>query len=430
MANTNPTKGLAAKALTNETLKSLKAPTDRPYYDVRDLGCRGLIVRVHASGVKSFRWHFRVAGKTKVETFGRFGKANGHISLKQARDKLEKAKAKHQAGERVGHAEDDPRTVAELAEIFYRGRIVPHRRRPEVVRYILDHDILPAIGRYKLDTLTKAQAKKPTQAAVAREAPVHAGKVLSLTKQLFRFAEAQDFIERSPVYAFDPKDFGVVNNERDRYLEVDERKNEIRAFWQAVDQAPRMSERVRRALKILLLTAVRSGELLNARWEHVDFGKNLWRIPRENIKTGETSGAWEVPLVPAVEALFRELEEMAGDSPWVLPGEDPTKPLTDKVLARAMARLFELKRKDKTPLLDIPKATPHDLRRTFKSHADDLDIERFVAEACLNHSLKAVERTYTRNTLIKKRSEALKKWADFVDLVVTERDNVKALRRG
>ena len=59
------------------------------------------------------------------------------------------------------------------------------------------------------------------------------------------------------------------------------------------------------------------------------------------------------------------------------------------------------------------------------------DIEAFVAKACMDHSrgLDTVERIYNRNTLNKKRREALKKWSDYVDLLVTERDNVAVLHR-
>lgn len=224
-------------------------------------------------------------------------------------------------------------------------------------------------------------------------------------------------MDRSPAYSLDRKDLGVVDTVRERYLDSEE----IKAVWQAIERAPRMSVQVRIGLKILLLTGVRTGELLKANWEQIDFDKAEWFIPEENSKTT----AWTVPMVPVVRALFHELKEIADDleSPWVMAGRTDG-PISDKVLGRAMRRLFELKNKDGEPLLAIPSCSPHDFRRTLHTHLEGLGIEPHIAEKCLNHSLGRIERTHNSNTLIKKRREALQKWADFVDLLVTDRANV------
>jgi integrase len=164
------------------------------------------------------------------------------------------------------------------------------------------------------------------------------------------------------------------------------------------------------------------GELLQAKWEHVDFDKGEWFIPEENSKTR----AWTVPLVPAVKRLFKELQGL--DDVYVMAGKVKGTHMTDKALSRALARLFTLGNGD--PLLPVEKFTLHDFRRTLRTHAEDLEIEPHVAEKCLNHSLGHIEKTYNKNTLLNQRRKALQKWANYVDLVVTERDNVKALRRG
>jgi len=257
------------------------------------------------------------------------------------------------------------------------------------------------------------------ETVVDRGAASHAGKVLSLAKQMFRFAEGRGYIDRSRAYALDRKDLGVVDKVRERHLDADE----IKALWSAIERAPRMSAQVGIGLKILLLIGVRTGELLKARWEHIDFDKAEWLIPEEN----STTTAWTVPLVPAV---LRELKEIAEDvdegeqpSPRVITGRTEG-PVTDKVLGRAMRRLFELKTKDGDPLLAIPPCSPHDFRRTLRTHLEDLGVEPHIAEKCLNHSLGRIERTYNRNTLLGQRREALQKWADWVDVVVTDRANV------
>jgi integrase len=86
---------------------------------------------------------------------------------------------------------------------------------------------------------------------------------------------------------------------------------------------------------------------LRARWEHIDFDKAEWFIPEENSKTT----AWTVPFVPAVIKLFQELQDIAGDSPWVLASQT-TKPgrearhIDQRTLGHAFRRLFDIKHKD------------------------------------------------------------------------------------
>ncbi|MDB4409319.1 tyrosine-type recombinase/integrase [Gammaproteobacteria bacterium] len=423
--HTSPKNGLTPTFLDN-----LK-PADKRI-ELRDTRTPGLRLRLEPTGRKTFVWYYKEATKTKVLTLGQYGEGEGKISLKQAREELDKAKERHREGERPGLTIDAPKTVAELAELFYERRIVPHRTRPDVVRAILDNDIIPTIGAKKPQTLTAPTVAAVVESVVDRGATVHAGKVLATLKQMFRFAEGRGYIDRSPAYALDRKDLGVQDNIRDRHLDAEE----VKAVWQAIEKAPRMSEQTRIGLKILLLTGVRTGELLKARWEHIKSGE--WFIPEENSKTT----AWTVPLVPEVQALFERLRDIVGNSVWVLPGKvAPSKvipgkkedtPLTDKTVGRAMRRLFELKTKKEgkeVPLLDIAPCSPHDFRRTLRTQMDNLGVEPHIAEKCLNHSLGRIEKTYNRNTLLNQRREALQKWADWVDLVVTDREKVTTLER-
>jgi len=269
------------RGLTDKFLQNVR--TKKPYIDLSDEACPGLVARVHKSDAISFRWTYRdkATGKNCVRTPGRYGKGEGHISLRQAREQLDKDRAKHQAGESVGPVKGSPETVKVLAEVFYERHIKPHRKRSEIVQTVLDRDVIPSIGHRKLATLTAPTVVHVVEAVVDRGAETHAGKVLATLKQMFRFAEGRGTIHHSPAYALDRKDLGVVANVRQRYLDAEK----IRIFWQAIDRAPRTSEQSRIGFRILLLTGVRVGELLQAKWEHIDLEKGEWFIPEENSKT-------------------------------------------------------------------------------------------------------------------------------------------------
>jgi integrase len=131
-----------------------------------------------------------------------------------------------------------------------------------------------------------------------------------------------------------------------------------------------------------------------------------------------------IPLPATAVALFKELrevtkafqasrEDLEQEIPRVMtsPGSADGH-YTDKSLAEAMSRLFG------PPIsLELPggEATPHDLRRTMRTHlGDTLSVAPHIAERCLNHSLGKIVRTYDRGDYLADRRAALEKWDAYV----------------
>ncbi len=397
-------------------------------YEAADSGCPGLRVRIEPTGRKTFRWYYQEAGKRRVKTFGKYGE----VTLAQARRDLEKTKENRKDGASITPDASTPKTVEELAERFYKERIATKRKRPEAVQQIIDHDINPTLGKKKLRVVTAPMVGRIVDKAVERGAAVHAGKIMSILKQMFAWAESKGFIERSPATVLKKDNHGVEINMRSRALDTDEQGNalpvlnEIKTLWTVLDTAPRLSPQIRCGIKILLLTGVRSGELRLAQWKEVDLDKATWTVPVENQKLNpkqiQSAKPFIVPLTPMAVELLKELQTYSDD--WVMPGAKEKTPITDKAMGRATRRLFDLTGDDGEPLLNIPRFTPHDLRRTLRTHLSRLGVQPFVAEKCLNHSLGRIEQTYDKHTYIDERREALEKWANAVDLAVNERDNM------
>ncbi|MEJ1341052.1 MAG: tyrosine-type recombinase/integrase [Candidatus Sedimenticola sp. (ex Thyasira tokunagai)] len=410
---------------TPKGLDNLK-PSDKAY-EIADAGCPGLRVRIEPTGRKTFRWYYQEAGKRRVMTVGTYG----DISLAQARRELEKLKDKHKDGVRIAPTAKTPKTVKDLAEKFYEKRIVPHRKRPEIARAVLDNDIIPWLGKLRLTSVTAPAVASMVDKVVERGAATHAGRVLGIAKQMFRFAVSRGYIGISPAETIKSMDLGIESNIRDRFLELDE----IRVFWAALDRVPRMSIQIRLALKIMLVTGVRGGELRLARWQEINLDKGLWTIPVKNQKLSpkeeRKAKPFVVPLPNMVIDLFRELHDCADGSEWVIPGRYEG-PLSDKAMGRAVRRMFELKVKDadgnQEPLIDIPYFSPHDLRRTMRTHLSRLKIPPHIGERCLNHSLGRIVQTYDQDDYLEERREALERWGDAVELAVNPKPNVTQLR--
>ena len=411
---------LPKNGFTTRYLDSLKSEPKR--FEIADLGTKGLRLRVSPGGSKTFIWYYRDGAKIRRLTLGQYGDGDNKITLVKARQKLITTKARLNEGIKPhADAANAPKTVADLCEFFYQRRIEGIRKRPDAVRQVLDHDIIPVIGTQRISSITTPTLARVVDKVVDRGATVHANKVLGALKQVFNFAQARGFVDRSPAHPLKAQDLGVVSNIRERALDTDDEGEaqvdlvEIRALWRALDRAPRLSPQIRIGTKILLLTGVRSGELRLARWQHINFDNATWKIPASNTKNAR---AWTVPLSPRVLDLFNKLQKAAEGSHWVLPSHIGESPITDKALARAVKRLFSLKDAEGNNLLPIDYFTPHDLRRTLRTHLSRLGVAPHIAEKCLNHSLSKLGKTYDKHTYLDERRAALEKWAVVVDLAI------------
>lgn len=159
----------------------------------------------------------------------------------------------------------------------------------------------------------------------------------------------------------------------------------------------RMSKPVQRALQLLLLTAVRSGEIRGMKWDEIDLQERTWTIPAERMKMGT---AHRVPLARPVVRLLRRLwVERVSEYVFV---NGYGELLARHTLSQAMRRL------------DVD-TTPHGLRTTFRSWAAEAGYRYEVGETALAHQVgNAVERAYVRVDYLEERRDMMEAWAEYV----------------
>ncbi len=408
-------------------------PSVSGYYDVPVAIAPGMVVRVYHTGTKTYRWDRGAGFKPRVISFGSYPS----VSLKAACEEHELVKQRHKDGVDLTLGGEVPKTVAELAELFYRDRVLPHRKVPTDVRRTLDNDILPDLGRLRLRSVTTLAVRSMVRKVVLRGAPVHAGKVLQHVKQLFRFGISIGALDYSPADSLEPMNLGVEDNRRSRKLSGEE----IRLFHEALDRYIGLSLTVRNALKLLLLLGLRSGELRQAQWLDIDWTAKTLTIPVAHQKLSPKAARLAKPfVVPLPDQAMVLLEALRGADPiWVFPGQKPTRkledgeekaivgaigPVTDKVFGHAVRRLLYLTKAGQQVLPLTEPFCPHDLRRTCRSGLSVIRIAPHIAERCLNHSLGRIAETYDTHDYLDERREALQKWADQVDRYVTPPANV------
>jgi integrase len=161
-----------------------------------------------------------------------------------------------------------------------------------------------------------------------------------------------------------------------------------------------------RALEFLILTAVRSGSVRQARWGEIDFEKNLWTIPASHTKTRREH---RVPLQPQAIDLLRKLPRFA-DTDVIFSGS-LGKPLSDMALSQIMRGMRE------TGELMVD-AVPHGFRSTFRVWtAEQTAYPDEIRKAASGHVIgDQVQEAYQRTDLLEKRRRMMNDWADFLGI--------------
>lgn len=154
-----------------------------------------------------------------------------------------------------------------------------------------------------------------------------------------------------------------------------------------------------RGLEFLVLTAMRTGEVIGARWGEIDFEGKVWTVPADRMKSERVH---RVPLSPDALIVLRTMKEVRQND-FIFPGGRPNRPLSN------MAFLQMLKR------LGHDDVTAHGFRSTFRDWtAERTATSREVAEMALAHAVPdAVEAAYRRGDLLDKRRRLMDDWAAF-----------------
>ncbi|KTC70056.1 integrase [Legionella birminghamensis] len=311
----------------------------------------GLGIRVMPSGNKSWIYRFTMNGKRQKMTLGKYP----GISLKQARELQNKAQNLKEQGINPVEFEQQQKlreenTVKKLMLAWYEGYAEKNRKKPLQIKQQIEMDIIPLLGDMELEKIQARDITKALDTIVKRGAPIQANRVLSSLKQAFNYAVSRGTLQQNPAANIRSRDIGGSEKPRERYLSLDE----IKILWDFLDSDKnKISLNIKNALKIILLTGVRTAELRLARWSEFDFDKSIWTIPAENSKGAIVV---KIHLSHHVKKLLIELKE-TNSSPFVLPSLDDQIPLSDNAIPRAVKRIQKR--------VGIPEWTPHDLRRTF-----------------------------------------------------------------
>jgi integrase len=154
------------------------------------------------------------------------------------------------------------------------------------------------------------------------------------------------------------------------------------------------------ALQFLILCAARTGEVIGAVWDEIDFDSRTWSIPGPRMKNGRPH---RVPLAPAAIDLLKKLPRQKGN-PFVFIGRQPGVGLSRMAFPWVMSRLGQ-----------DGVASIHGFRSAFRDWAGETTaFAHDICEAALAHSRgDATVTAYARGDLFDKRRKLMEAWAKY-----------------
>jgi integrase len=319
---------------------------------------------------------------------------------------LAAAEGKDPAAER--RAERGAGTFEELASRYLEHAKRKNKSWKQADALVRKH-LLPPWGKLQAKSITRADVR----AMVGRiEARVLANQVLAAASAIFTWAIKQEIVAANPVR-------GVDRNEvrsRERVLS----DGELPLVWTGLDDAGLVASS---ALKVVLLTGQRPGEVAHMRLEHIADG--WWTMPGDpdpktgwlGTKNGQSHRVW-LPA-PACD-IIAHLTDGATTGGFVFASSH----------GNAVAKLAK-RMQETCARIGLEPATPHDLRRTHGTTITALGFGREAMNRCQNHREGGIADVYDRHEYSEENRRVMETVArHIVSLVRPEADDkVLAFKR-
>jgi integrase len=385
--------------LSDAKIRNAK-PRPKPY---KLTDGEGMFLLIHPNGSKYWRLKFRYRGRERILALGVYP----DVGIAEAREWRAQARKALAAG-------NDP---AELKQVAKRQAVLKnehgfefiarewhekrkHEWKPNSAKTVLtrlEMHVFPKLGDRPIAAITAPDILAMLRVVENRGALDTAQRLMQMCGQIFMYAIATGRAERNPV----PDLRGALKTpvaKHHAYLKA----TELPEFLEKL-QAYDGHHQTKLALRLLLLTFVRTTELRAAEWTEFDLEKAEWRIPAERMKMKEQ----HLVLLSsqAVEAL-RELHEHTGKRQYLFPNlHNPKTFMSENTMIFALYRMGY-----------HSKATGHGFRSTASTILNEHGFHADVIERQLAHTERnPVRAAYNHAQYLPERRKMMQWWADHLD---------------
>lgn len=377
-------------------------PKEKPY-KLGDSG--GLFLLVTPAGNKLWRFKYRFLNKEKVLAIGQYP----DLSLAEARDERDAARKlnakgidpnEHKKEKRKIAAQNDSNTFEHIAREWHewKGASKSAYYAKQIIQR-LEKDVFPKIGHRPISSISAADLLKIVRAIEDRGALEMTHRAMQICGEVFRYAIVTERAERNP--AADLRGFLKTPEKKHRaYIS----KQELPAFLKKFE-AYNGSDTTKLALKLLMLTMVRPGELCGARWSEIDLDNAEWLIPAERMKMRTTH---LVPLSKQACEILSTLKRLQRrNSDFVFPNERSA--MRGMATSTLLFALYTIGYKD--------KATSHGFRATASTILNEsgLFAEDVVERQLAHQERNRIRAAYNHAEHLPARRKMIQWWADYLD---------------
>lgn len=398
--------------LTDIKLRNLKPRAT--LYRVADAA--GLCIEISPSGAKLWRYRYRYNGKASMLSLGEYPA----VSLAEARELRAAMRKRLRAGENPAEARRAAkhaklaaaRNTFESVAIEWiekqEGRWTLHHALD--VQRSLVKEAFPAIGGRPISEIEPPEILRCLKGIEQRGAVEVAHRTAQRIAAVFRYAVLTGYAKYNP--AADLR--GAIATRKVKHMTALPRE-EVPPFLDKLENYDGQPETAL-ALRLLVLTFVRTGELIGARWEEIDFDKAEWRIPAERMKMRE---AHVVPLSTQSIEVLRALHQITGEAPLLFPSRSNAhKPMSNNTMLFALYRMGYHSR-----------ATGHGFRALASTTLNEQGWAPDVIERQLAHAERnKVRAAYNRAQYLPERRKMMQAWANYLD-ALRHGDNIIPINR-
>ena len=393
--------------LTDTKIRNTK-PNRKP---IKLTDGNGLYLEVRPSGTKLWRYRYRIDGKENVYAIGvypsnRQKAEGGFVSLAEARTERDRARALVKKGIHPAHVRATERASSAVArKNTFRAVALEwlEGNRPdwsasyyEQISSNLERHVYPAIGARPIKTITAADVLQIVRTIDRSGAPTMAALNRNWMSSVFRYAIVTLRADNDPTAPIK----GAIKVPKTKHHPALPREEIPTLLKKLDDYGGRITTIF--AMRLLLLTFVRGGELRQAQWPEIDFENALWRIPAERMKNREPH---TVPLARQALALLHELNEVTAHQRWLFPGYGRDRCMNAHTLTSAL-RYMGYK----------GGFSAHGFRSTASTIMNEMGYRPDVIERQLAHiDRNSVRASYNRAEYLPERIEMMQQWADYLD---------------
>ena len=398
---------------THRSIEAIKPKAER--FEVWETNGKGFGLRISPAGKKSWIYLYRFDGRARRLTLGAYpdmGLADAHEAHAKAKRELSKGTDPGEKDQLKKAAHRNAFTVANLVNEY----IERHAKKKKITwredLRCLNKDVLPFIGKRKARDIENRDIVLLRDRIMDRGAEMMANRVHNCLTKLFNFGIERGLLKASPCAALS---LPAEKVQRDRALS----DAEIKIFWNSLgDTGMEISRQL--ALRLLLVTAQRRGEVVGAKWQEFNLNERVWEIPLERIKTRKKrkkTGPHLVPLNDLALSLLDEIKAVSNGSPFLFPWKTPGQHFPPTAVTSSLSRALNEKNPNR---IKVKHFTPHDLRRTSTTSMTGLGISQSIAGKILNHAPTGVIATvYDKYNYLKEKTEAMNRWGQKLESILT-----------